>query len=751
MNTADQVLQLINQTNQNIFLTGKAGTGKTTLLKRIVSETHKNYMIVAPTGVAAINAGGVTIHSMFQLPFNAFLPVDFYENSNASVHFDTKKSITRHFKIRAQKRALINALELLIIDEVSMVRPDNLDAIDLFLQYVRYKRKPFGGVQVLFIGDLLQLPPIVKPQEWDVLSMFYKSKFFFDSHVLQNEQPIYIELTKIYRQSDQDFIEILQQLRENKMDEDLMYKLENFVDRDFDIKYNPGYIVLTTHNVQADNINFNALDELKPRPQTYEAKIVDEFPEHMYPLEKSIRLKVGAQVMFMKNDLSFEKRFYNGKIGEIERLEEDEIVVRFPDDNSEIKVEEHTWENIRYKVNPMTQEIEEEILGTFTQYPLRLAWAITIHKSQGLTFEKAAMDISQVFAPGQAYVALSRLTSLKGLKLLAPIRDRRIAVEPELLIYAENKTSEEAIQSNLESYSKDFVHDICMQCFDYTSIIRWSRRMENELSSSGENSVIGKFKGWLLQTIKSIDTANDIALKFQNSLQQIIRESNMDFNYLNERIEKSYDYFIDLWSPILKSVLEKIAELSYVSRVKEFENDIYELEGYVMSAMKNLLKTKKIVYHILTDTPLTKQSLHASELESLKRKMVEEIREKNQVDIQALVNPFDRKKKTPEKKEEKKPTHIVSYELWTIHKSIDKIAEIRKLTKGTIFGHLSKYVEQGAMEITELISPEILQELEQKMKKIGAFETVTELRAKLGNKYDFNELRLYLSWKGKND
>jgi hypothetical protein len=745
----EHVLKLINQTNQNIFLTGKAGTGKTTLLKKIVAETHKNHIIVAPTGVAAINAGGVTIHSMFQLPFNAFLPTDYFDNSNSNAHFDTKKSIRRHFRIRADKRAIINNLELLIIDEVSMLRPDVLDAMNEFLQFVRYNRKPFGGVQVLFIGDLLQLPPIIKQHEWDVMSMFYNSKFFFDAHILKGEQPIYIELMKIYRQSDIDFIEILQQLRENKMDEALMERLEKYVDRDFDIRYHPGYIVLTTHNQQADYINQNAIEEIRGREEEYGAKIVEDFPEHLYPLEKVLKLKVGAQVMFIKNDLNFEKRYYNGKIGVVKRLEEDEIVVEFPEENTQLIVDEHTWENIRYKVNPMTQEIEEEILGTFTQFPLRLAWAITVHKSQGLTFEKAAMDISQVFAPGQAYVALSRLTSLSGLKLLASMQNRKINVEREVISYSENKASEEDVLSNMEHYSKDFVYDICMQCFDYTSILRWSSRMKAEIASSGEGSMVGKYKLWLEATIQSIANIEEVAKKFQASLTQIIRDPNMDFNFLNERIEKAYEYFYAQWQPMEQSVLEKLAELAYASRVKEFENDMHEIEGNIMNILRNLVKTKKIVNAILNNEHLEKNSLHTNELESMKRKIIDELKEKNSIDLNSLIQPFERKSKKAkgEPKEEKKPTHIISYELWSQHKSIEKIAELRKLTKGTIFGHLAKYVEKGAMDITDLISIDRLKELETKIGKIEEGDTLNGLKSKAGEGFEFHEIRLYQSWK----
>ena len=411
INTTEQVIQLINQTNQNIFLTGKAGTGKTTLLKKITSTTYKNHIIVAPTGVAAINAGGVTIHSMFQLPFLPLLPTDYYSNYTGQPTFETRKTILRHFKVRADKRAILNSLELLIIDEVSMLRPDTLDAIDIMLQYVRFNKKPFGGVQVLFIGDLMQLPPIIRNHEWDVMSQYYDGKFFFHAHVLREEQPIYIELTKIWRQDDAYFINILQKLRMNEIDEEVIEALSPYVDTNFDTKHNPGYIVLTTHNQQADTINEEALADLREKEYSFDAEIVDDFPENFYPIDKELRLKRGAQVMFIKNDMSFEKRYYNGKIGFVKSISGGELIVRFPEENMEIEVDKFTWENIRYTVNPMTQEIQEDIQGTFTQYPLRLAWAITVHKSQGLTFEKAAIDISKIFAPGQAYVALSRLTS----------------------------------------------------------------------------------------------------------------------------------------------------------------------------------------------------------------------------------------------------------------------------------------------------------------------------------------------------
>jgi hypothetical protein len=745
----DHILQLVNQTNQNIFLTGKAGTGKTTLLKKIVATTHKNYVIVAPTGVAAMNAGGVTIHSMFQLPFHGFLPVDYFTGSNDGTHFETKKTITRHFKMQASKRALIQSLELLIVDEVSMLRPDTLDAMNTMLQSVRNNSKPFGGVQVLFIGDLMQLPPIVKNQEWDVLSQYYRSKFFFDSKVLEYEQPIYIELTKIYRQTDIEFIDLLAQLRESKMDDECRDKLDRYVDFDFDVRQNPGYIILTTHNQQADRINQAALEELRGRDMVFDAKIVDDFPEHIFPIEKQIKLKVGAQVMFVKNDLSMEKRYYNGKIGIVKRLDEDEIVVECEEDGMRITVDEHSWDNIRYKVNPMTQEIEEEILGTYTQFPLRLAWAITVHKSQGLTFDKAAIDISQVFAPGQAYVALSRLTNLQGLKLLAPLQNRNIAPESQIVDYSKNKVSEETIASNMDNYSRDFIHETCMRCYDYRQSIRWTNRMKSEILEAGDLSIIGKHKNWLQGTFSKIQELHDVSRKFQASLQTILGGSDTDFEHLVDRIEKSYVYFYEHWSGLEKSVLEKLAELSFEKRVKEFENDIYELESLIMNNLRILVKTNKTVLAIKAGEPLNKETLGTKELENMKRRMMDEIKERNAVDLKSLVNPFDsqpRSKAKKEAREEKKPTHIISFDLWREHRSIDKLVEIRKLTRGTIFGHLAKFVEAGAIEINEILSENQLGELKKLLPNIREEDMITDMRVLTKNKFDFNEIRLYKNW-----
>ncbi|MBK8599372.1 MAG: AAA family ATPase [Flavobacterium sp.] len=448
---AKYTLQFINQTQRSIFLTGKAGTGKTTLLREIIQTTHKNTVVVAPTGIAALNASGVTIHSMFQLPFGGFIPDTIAPHFSDFVKFETKSTLMRHFKMSGLKKAVIRNMELLIIDEVSMLRSDLLDAIDFTMQSIRKNRMPFGGVQVVYIGDLLQLPPVVKDEEWSVLKRYYKGKFFFHSHVVQNNPPIYIELSKIFRQSDDAFISILNNLRNNEITKKDVEKLNAYVQPHFDLKSNQGYITLTTHNAKADAINQQSLVDLKGKLVTYLPEIVGDFPDKIYPVDAQLELKVGAQVMFVKNDLSFNKQYFNGKMGVVQSLSAEEILVNFPEENVSIAVEKYEWQNIRYTVNEMTKEIEEEVLGTFVHYPIKLAWAITVHKSQGLTFDKAAIDVSQVFLPGQAYVALSRLRSLNGLVLLSPLRMNGISSDQDVMNYATNKVEPSILANTLQT------------------------------------------------------------------------------------------------------------------------------------------------------------------------------------------------------------------------------------------------------------------------------------------------------------
>ena len=511
---AEYTLRFINQTHRSVFLTGKAGTGKTTLLREIIQTTHKNTVVVAPTGIAALNAGGVTIHSMFQLPFGGFIPDNSAPHFSDTVKFETKSTLVRHFRMSGLKKSVIKNMELLIIDEVSMLRADLLDAIDFMMQSVRRKKVPFGGVQVLFIGDLLQLPPVIRDEEWSTLRKYYNGKFFFHSHVIQQNPPLYIELSKIFRQTDDAFISILNNLRNNQISQEDIKNLNEYVQPNFDLKANKGYITLTTHNAKADAMNAQALQDLEGKLEIFKPDVVDDFPEKIYPIEQNLQLKIGAQVMFVKNDLSLEKRYFNGKMGFIKSLSKEEILVHFPEENKTIEVEKYEWQNIRYKVNEMTKEIDEEVLGTFVHYPIKLAWAITVHKSQGLTFDKAALDVSQVFLPGQAYVALSRLRALNGLILLSPLRMNGISNDQDVMDYSLNKASEEALAESLQQDTKKYLHNFLKATFDWADLAQEWRNHQFSYNEKSEVSEKSKHAVWAKKQAESIGEVLDPSRKF---------------------------------------------------------------------------------------------------------------------------------------------------------------------------------------------------------------------------------------------
>jgi ATP-dependent exoDNAse (exonuclease V) alpha subunit len=395
----------VQYTNKNIFLTGKAGTGKTTFLHQLKKVSPKRMVVVAPTGVAAINAGGVTIHSFFQLPYGPHIPD--HENIPTS-ELNPEKPQAYQKKFNREKIRLIQSLDLLVIDEISMVRADMLDAIDLVLKKYKDRTKPFGGVQLLMIGDLHQLSPVVKEDEWSLLKKYYDTVYLFSSKALQQIPSVNIELKHIYRQSDEYFINILNKIRNNQIDQQTLTELNQRYIPNFSPDEKEGYIVLTTHNASAQEINQNKLKKIKSPSEIFGADTEGEFPSFSYPTEQELELKEGAQVMFVKNDSSSLKCYYNGKIGKVIRMDEDEVYVKCPDDEDEILVKREEWQNVKYFLDEETKEVKENVIGTFTQYPLKLAWAITIHKSQGLTFEKAIIDANASFAHGQVYVALSR-------------------------------------------------------------------------------------------------------------------------------------------------------------------------------------------------------------------------------------------------------------------------------------------------------------------------------------------------------
>lgn len=538
---------LVNQTDQTIFLTGKAGTGKTTFLKYIREHCIKQMAIVAPTGVAAINAGGVTIHSFFQLPLAPFIPVTRGQGfSPDGQEISNPNSLVSRLRFNGEKKKLLNQLELLIIDEISMVRADILDAIDTVLRHVRHKHtERFGGVQLLFIGDMFQLPPVVKEPEWSLLSPYYASPYFFDSQVLKEAPPLYIEFDKIYRQREAGFINLLNQVRNNELNADGKAILDSRFQPSFSRTKEDGYIILTTHNEQARSINNQQLQQLTTPAVEYEAELEDDFPSNAFPAEQQLILKEGAQVMFIRNDSSEKgKRYFNGKIGTVTRLEEKKIFVRCAGEDEEIEVVKDTWDNIRYSLDKASQSMKEEKLGSFTQFPLRLAWAITIHKSQGLTFEKAIIDAGEAFAAGQVYVALSRCTSLSGMILKSKVRTNSLFTDPRILEFTRKSASVDYLQTALGESKRLYQLKVLKKTFDFTDQILAAIDLK-KLIIDNQGAFTGNAKKWSHGFLIRLNQLQDTAQRFHQWLDIQFREPlHPEENpTLIERLEKAATHF----------------------------------------------------------------------------------------------------------------------------------------------------------------------------------------------------------------
>jgi len=743
---AKYTLQFINQTQRNIFLTGKAGTGKTTLLREIIKSTHKNVVVVAPTGIAALNAGGVTIHSMFQLPFAGFIPDNSTPQFSDFIKFETKQTLARHFKMSGLKKSVIRNMELLIIDEVSMLRADVLDAIDFMMQSVRKNKIAFGGVQVLFIGDLMQLPPVIRDEEWKILRQYYVGKFFFHSHVIQLNPPLYIELSKIFRQTDDVFISVLNNLRNNQISQEDINTLNQFVKPNFDLKENKGYITLTTHNAKADTINAKALNELNGKVVQYQPEIIGDFPEKIFPVDEKLLLKVGAQVMFVKNDLSLEKRFFNGKMGSIKSLSEEEILVHFSEENKTITVDKYEWQNIRYSVDPNTKEIEEEVLGTFVHYPIKLAWAITVHKSQGLTFDKAALDVSQVFLPGQAYVALSRLRSLEGLVLLSPLQMNGISNDSDVMDYAENKANEEILAESLQLETQKFLLNYLKATFDWNDLAQEWRNHQFSYNEKGENSEKSKHFVWAKKQTEVIWNILEPARKFPNKMDKFFSAEVIDYAFVEERVQAAYQYFFTQMDELVYEILWKLEEVKRIKKVKAFYDELSVLEELQIKAVLRLMKAKLLVNTIASRETLSKEKLTSEEIKTYKIKKTEAIQKRfKELNITLIEDDADVErytKKTKAKKELKKSTVQETYELWLQQNTIKEIAVLRKLSLQTIGGHIAKLIASRTIAISNVLPEDKIQELAEAFKEYNE-ESLTPLKEKTGNQFTWDELKWF--------
>jgi len=752
-NPAEFTERFINQTNQSVFLTGKAGTGKTTLLRKIIESTHKQAVIVAPTGIAALNAGGVTIHSFFSLPFGGFIP-EFIQppQYSSSVKFETKDTLKRHFVFNAQRQQLFRNMELLIIDEVSMLRADLLDAMDWSLRNVRKNNAPFGGVQVLFIGDLLQLPPVVKNEEWNVLRKYYSGMFFFHSKVIQEQPPLYIELSTIYRQQDSEFISVLNNLRNNEISQEDMAVLNRFVQPDFVPSQHEGYITLTTHNSKADEINSTALKALDGKSFFYDAEVTDTFPEHIYPIDFKMELKIGAQVMFIKNDISFEKNFYNGKMGIIEALSEKEILVHFPEEKRTIEVQTYEWENIKYSMDSATGEITEEVQGTFVHYPLKLAWAITVHKSQGLTFDKAVLDVSQVFAPGQAYVALSRLRSLQGLVLLKPISMNGLSNDQQVVSYANNRADEAILTKFLEHGTKHFLYNTLTAAFDWFDLTsKWAVH-EASYKFAGPKTEKGKEKTWVAHQTQAIQNTMDPAKKFQAQLNTLFVKDELDVQFIHDRVQAAYTYFFKPLDSVYYSLLKKMAELNLIRKTKQYVEELEELEVLLLETILKLKKTRLLVEAVAAGKEITRENVTSEELQHYKIAKIAGIKQEMRQN-RSLLDPIyddddfeaimlNTKKKSPKEKKEKVSTFAQTLELIRAGHTTAEIAAARQLSATTINNHYINLIKAEEIELKDVMAEKRIAELATLFEGYQGL-SLGPLKEKLGNKVTWDELKLY--------
>lgn len=798
--------EYVNHTDKNIFLTGKAGTGKTTFLHQIKASPLKRMAVVAPTGVAAINAGGMTIHSFFQLPFGPFLP-------------GNSRDLNRQRRFSRDKIRVIQSLDLLVIDEISMVRADLLDGIDDVLRRYKNRHKPFGGVQLLMIGDLHQLPPVVKDDEWYLLREHYQTPYFFSSLALQQTDPVAIELKHIYRQSDQTFIRLLNKVRDNLIDNEVLDALNARFVPGFHPKDEDAYITLTSHNASAQEINNEKLAGLSGTAHTYRAKIKGDFPAHAYPTDEELAFKVGAQVMFVKNDLTREKRYYNGKIGRITGIDDDAIFVKCPGETEAIEVTPDTWENLKYSLDETTKEVQEENIGSFTQYPLRLAWAITIHKSQGLTFERVIIDAQAAFAHGQVYVALSRCKSFEGIVLRSKIAHSSIKTDTKVKNYTEEADRNAPDESHLTQSKAAYQQSLILDLFGFNDLRKDFDKL-NRAFLEHENSLVpGAFQQFNAVRQEAAAEVFPVADKFRAQLMSFFAQPGLpeENAELQERIQKAADWFA-----------VKIGEgwLKAFSEIR-IETDNKEVRKTVTEALENAQKelfAKNACFETVKSGFATQQYLRARgnaeldfqasrmkpkvdteysaaykgdrpELFTLLKKWRDDMADildverysvlptKSLVDLVRLL-PTNLKElknvrgigkgKTkqfgadlveiirnycavqdipisePELPAVKVDTKVQSFELFKSGKSIDQIAQERGLVRSTIEGHLAHFVGLGELDILDILPKTAVQEIEQFFadNQTGSAKPAKE---HFGDKYSYGEIQLVMRHLAKSE
>lgn len=697
--------RIVENTGANLFLTGKAGTGKTTFLKRLRETSHKRMVVLAPTGVAAINANGVTIHSFFQLSFAPYIPGKGYAGGEKS-----------RYRFSRDKRKLIASLDLLVIDEISMVRPDVLDAVDEVMRRYRDPMRPFGGVQLLLIGDLRQLAPVINNQEWELLSPYYSSPYFFESSALRNAGFITIELKTVYRQSDSAFIDILNAIRDGKVTAEILKKLNERCVPDFDPR-ETGYIRLTTHNSYADNINSAKLRSLKSKENIYTATVKGNFPESSYPADEELVLKNGAQVMFVKNDKGEDRRYYNGMLATVVEVA-DKFVKVVPADGSDIiDVEPVEWENVRFTMEDATNKVEETVEGIFSQLPLRLAWAITIHKSQGLTFDRAIIDASHSFAPGQAYVALSRCRSLQGMVLSKPLPVSAVmtdaTVNSFIDAYGRNRVSAE----NVVALRNEYMRMLLAEIFSFRGLrmaFELFHRYAKEYLLPVDYSLASSFEKVSKVLTGNVESVGD---KFINlyagspvnpdqfaANDRIVDKVKGGCAYFRQEIDACLNELADTDVSVGNKKYDKLLESSrqewlYQMLIKLnlfeiMESQCFSPETYI-DAKAHAISQAEVEMSLVLRTGSRKFIK-----DNAKKKNAETSRRQTKENVKDL--------ETKSKKERKPKNYSVFETLELFRKGMTpaEISSVRNLAIGTISGHLSKAVELEAAKITEIIPTE---------------------------------------------
>ena len=721
----------VHHTGQHLFLTGKAGTGKTTFLKYIRENAFKKMAVVAPTGVAAINAGGVTMHSFFQLPFGVYLPTRDFVPADTGGEVTNETMLLRNIRFSSSKRELLQELELLVIDEVSMLRADMLDAMDLILRhYRRFSHLPFGGVQVLYVGDLFQLPPVVNNREWQVLKEYYKSPFFFDAQVMQKAPPVSIELQKIYRQNDPRFIHILNHVRNNVTTAEDLEELHRRYEPGFVPSQDEHFITLCSHNQKANAINRNALQQLPGKACRFEGKVKGDFNEKAFPAEQMLELKEGAQIMFIKNDKGEVRRFFNGKIGIVSRIEGEQIFIRFPGEADELELEQETWTNIRYSYDKEKDNIDEEELGSYTQYPIRLAWAISIHKSQGLTFEKAIIDAGESFAAGQVYVALSRLTSLDGMVLRSRILQHCIRTDQRVLEFAAQTYEEDSLELLLQAEQKKFVEQSLVHTFDWSKLVH---TLQQHLEQYEHRQIHekGAAMRWAEALLKKGEEQQAVANRFATQLEKILATAKADnYAHLHDRIEAATTYFAKAIHELIEEVEQHRREWEKKAKTKKYIKDL--------AVLKTVLQRKKLQIQqtVHVTTGLAKGMDAASLLH-----IVEQQKKEN-----ALISQEVAVKSKSEARVPKGYTRTITLQLFRQGKTIEAIAGERGLAISTIEAHLSEFVATGEVAIRDLVPEEKMQAIMEAIEKATA-PGLSAIRQQLNDSYSFGEIRAVLQYR----